>query len=119
MAKRVTKQRTAEVYRQLENAVRRLPDERRKQLATELVEQADREDSESLVSQLRAAMLASEWSVFQLATRCGVQYTKLRGFLVGDNGLGLESASRLAKVLGLRLVAGGGDGSNNNERSEG
>lgn len=99
-----TKRTVARLYRQLEGALKRVPDDRRRQLATELAEQADREESAGITEQLRAEMLASGLSVFALSRKADIGYTKLRNFIAGTGDLRCDSLDRLATVLGLRLV---------------
>lgn len=99
-----TKRKVERLYRQLEGALRRVPDDRRRQLATELAEQADREETAGITEQLRAEILASGKSVFAISRQSDVGYTKLRAFLAGTGDLRCDSLDRLATVLGLRLV---------------
>jgi hypothetical protein len=99
-----TKRTVARLYRQLEGALKRVPDDRRRQLATELAEQADREDSAGITEQLRAEILASGKSVFAISRQADIGYTKLRNFIARTGDLRCDSLDRLAAVLGLRLV---------------
>lgn len=99
-----TKRTVARLYRQLEGALKRVPDDRRRQLAAELAEQADREDSAGITEQLRAEILASGLSVFAISRQADIGYTKLRNFISGTGDLRCDSLDRLAAVLGLRLV---------------
>lgn len=99
-----TKRKVERLYRQLEGALKRVPDDRRRQLATELAEQADREETAGITEQLRAEILASGRSVFYLSKAADVGYSKLRAFLAGTGDLRCDSLDRLATVLKLRLV---------------
>jgi hypothetical protein len=99
--------KTAEVerlYRQLEGALSRVPDDRRRQLATELVQQEAAEGAGGLMAQMRRAVLASGLSVFAISRRAEIDYGKLRKWLSGDGDLRGESLDRIGRVLGLRVV---------------
>lgn len=112
------KRQVERVYRQLEGALKRVPDDRRRQLATELAEQADRDQAvgESVSEGLRRAILESGRSVFALSKAADVGYTKLREFLEARCDLRLESVDRLGRVLGLRLVVAAGESSEQPKR---
>ncbi len=55
---------------------------------------------------LRQAIIDSGLSLRQLARRAGIHSPSLVRFVNRNRGLVLESADRLAVVLGLRLVKG-------------
>ena len=56
-----------------------------------------------LPRQLREAFAESGISRFELARRAGISYAIIHRFIGGDRGITLETASKLADVLGLEL----------------
>lgn len=60
-----------------------------------------------LAKTIRAAFKASGMSRFELAKRSGVSYSVIHRFIGSERDLTLGTASKLADVLGLRLVEGG------------
>ena len=56
-----------------------------------------------LAGQLRAAFAESGLSRFELARRAGISYAIVHRFTGGDRGITLDTASKLADVLGLEL----------------
>lgn len=60
--------------------------------------------SVDLAGQLRAAFAESGLSRFELARRAGLSYAVVHRFFGGDRDITLATASKLAGVLGIRLV---------------
>ena len=56
-----------------------------------------------IIGQLKAAIEASGESRYALSCKSGVQQSALSRFMGGSRSLSLESAARLAEVLGLEL----------------
>jgi hypothetical protein len=56
-----------------------------------------------IIGQLRAAIEACCESRYALSCKSGVQQSAMSRFMSGERGLSLESAARLAEVLGLEL----------------
>jgi len=56
-----------------------------------------------LGGQLRAAIEASGLSRFELSRRAGVAYAVVYRFVGGERTITLDTASKLANVLGLEL----------------
>ena len=61
--------------------------------------------STDLGGQLRAAFAESGLSRFELARRAGVSYAIVHRFMGGDRTITLDTATKLADVLGLELHA--------------
>ena len=59
-----------------------------------------------LARALRTAFKASGMTRFELSKRSGVSYSVVHRFIGDDRDVTLRTASRLATVLGLRLVKG-------------
>ncbi len=64
-----------------------------------------RERRVDLAEQLRAAFEASGMSRFELCKRSGVSYSVVHRFIGGERDIRMETASRLADVLGVELRA--------------
>jgi DNA transposition AAA+ family ATPase len=62
------------------------------------------ENETSISNQLRAFILQDPRSASRLAREAGIDPAGLSRFLNGKQGINLESADRLAKLLRLRLV---------------
>ena len=58
-----------------------------------------------LARELRAAFKASGMNRLELSKRSGVSYSVIHRFCGGDRDLTLGTASKLADVLGLRLIS--------------
>lgn len=56
-----------------------------------------------LGGQLRAAFAESGLSRFELARRAGISYAIIHRFIGGDRSINLDTASKLAEVLGLEF----------------
>jgi len=56
-----------------------------------------------LGEQLRAAFVRSGLSRFELARRAGVSYAIIHRFAGADRDIRLETASKIAEVLGMEL----------------
>jgi transcriptional regulator with XRE-family HTH domain len=56
-----------------------------------------------LGEQLREAIRRSGLNRKQVADRAGVAYCAIHGFMSGERGLTLDSASKVAELLGLEL----------------
>ncbi len=52
---------------------------------------------------LRAAALATGWSMNRIAKATGLNYQTVHGFLTSDRAISIDSAARLAELLGLEL----------------
>ena len=61
--------------------------------------------SNNLEDQLRMAIADSGYSANELARASGVAQPVLTRFINGSRGMTLSTASRVARVLGLELVA--------------
>lgn len=66
--------------------------------------------STDLGGQLRAAFTESELSRFAWSKRAGVSYAIVFHFVAGDRTVTLDTASKLAEVLGLELRPARDDG---------
>ncbi len=60
-------------------------------------------DQLTIVKQLKDAIAKSGQSRYALSCASGVEQSALSRFMSGERGLSLESAARLADVLGLEL----------------
>lgn len=56
-----------------------------------------------LAEQLRATFEQSGMSKFELARRSGVSYSGVHRFISGERDITLDTASRLAEVLGVEF----------------
>lgn len=56
-----------------------------------------------LAEQLRTAFEKSGMSMFELGKRSGVAYSGVHRFITGDRDVTLETASKLAEILGVEL----------------
>lgn len=56
-----------------------------------------------LAEQLRTAFEASGMTRFVLSKRSGVPYSGIHRFIAGDRDITLDTASRIAEVLGMEL----------------
>lgn len=65
------------------------------------------EDRNSLANQLRAHVDSGGMTPHELARESGVDSGQLYRFLSGERGITLDTAGRLAKALGLKLVETG------------
>lgn len=63
------------------------------------------EPTASMADQLRSAIAKSGRSFYELGAEAGVHPVQVSRFAKGERDLRLESASRLAGVLGLRLTS--------------
>jgi plasmid maintenance system antidote protein VapI len=62
-----------------------------------------KKQSTGLGDQLRAAFVESGLSRFAWAKKAGVSYAMVFHFVAGDRTITLDSASKLADVLGMEL----------------
>ncbi len=58
-----------------------------------------------LVETLKQAIVNSEMSRYEIARRAGVSQAIISRFVNGERGIKLETAGKLASVLGLSLTA--------------
>lgn len=80
------------------------PTKRTKATATAKAKPATSSGTESkLATDLLAAVNSSELSRYEIAKRAGVSAAALSYFVNGQRSLSLESAGRVADVLGLEL----------------
>ena len=61
--------------------------------------------SKDMEKQLKRALISSALSRYEIAKRSGLSEAQLSYFVNGKRSLTLPAASKLAKVLGLELVA--------------
>ncbi len=59
-----------------------------------------------LAKDLRAAFAASGMTRLALSKQSGVSYSVVHRFIAGERDLTLGTATKLANILGLRLVKG-------------
>lgn len=59
-----------------------------------------------LAKEFRAAFESSDMNRLELSRRSGLAYSVIHRFIAGERDLTLRTASKLANVLGLRLVKG-------------
>jgi plasmid maintenance system antidote protein VapI len=55
---------------------------------------------------LKRAIEKSPKSIYQLAKEAGISQIMVSGFLAGERDIRLTTADRLAKALGMKLIAG-------------
>lgn len=91
--------RVAHKYDELAAAVRKLPADRQAALMENL-------EVKDLEETLRAAIAKDERTHYAIAKLAGVTPDVLDRFATGERGLNLTTASKVAAVLGLHLVAG-------------
>jgi len=60
--------------------------------------------ADSIAGALRRALKTSELSRYAIAKETGITQSILSRFLHGKAGITLDTADRLAKILGLQLV---------------
>jgi len=60
----------------------------------------------SLAEQLREAIDGSALTRYQICKRSGVDHAQISRFMAGERDLLLESAGKVAAVLGLKLSKG-------------
>ena len=79
--------------------------DRRKQIEGEFPPKPRRAIPGSLGAALKRAIEASDLTVYEIAKRAGVSQIVISRFLSGERDIRLETADRLAEVLGLKLAA--------------
>lgn len=60
--------------------------------------------NDMLIDELKKAIAASGLTHYRIGKDAGVNPTVIDRFISGERGLNLETASKLASVLGLRLT---------------
>jgi transcriptional regulator with XRE-family HTH domain len=61
-------------------------------------------EKKTLLGQVRAAITASDLTMYRIAKESGVDPASLSRFMSGERGLSVESLELLAIVLRLRIV---------------
>ena len=59
----------------------------------------------SVSETLKAAVNESGWTINSLASASGIPQSSLQRFINGERGLSLRTVDKLAKYLGLTLIA--------------